>query len=163
LRQLFTELAGCADFLIGNEEDFQLALGLTGPASGGKNLLDQTANFKEMILKAKQAYPKVELFATTLREVVNANEHLWGAIMLADDQWIQIEPRLIQVMDRIGGGDGFVGGLLYGLLKGYSLTESLQLAWASGAYVVTLLDDFGLPLNEEQLWRIYEGNARVKR
>lgn len=163
LRQLFTELAALSDFLIGNEEDYQLALGLTGPASGGKNLLEQTENFKEMILKAKNAFPKVELFATTLREVVSANEHLWGAIMLKDNQWIQIEPRPIQVLDRIGGGDGFVGGLLYGLIKGFSPEKSLQFAWASGAFVVTLLDDFGLPLNEDQLWSIYEGNARVKR
>ena len=84
-------------------------------------------------------------------------------IVRKDDEWVVINPREIQVLDRIGGGDGFVGGLLYGLLKEWDVEKATQFAWASGALVVTLLDDFGTPSSEEQIWSIYEGNARVKR
>jgi hypothetical protein len=65
-----------------------------------------------MIERVQKEYPNVSVFATTLREVFNANSHNWGAIMLADGKWAVEEPREIQVLDRIGGGDGFVGGML---------------------------------------------------
>ena len=73
------------------------------------------------------------------------------------------EPRNIPVLDRIGGGDGFVSGLMYGILKGWAPEKWLQFAWASGALVVTLLTDYATPADEEQIWSIYQGNARVKR
>lgn len=74
-----------------------------------------------------------------------------------------VEPRCIRVLDRSGGGDGFADGLLYGLLKRFSLENCAHFAWASGAYVTTVVEDFGLPADEEVIWSIYEGNARVKR
>jgi 2-dehydro-3-deoxygluconokinase len=163
LSAIFQEIAGVADILIGNEEDFQLALGIKGPEAGGKNIAQQIENFQQMIMNVKRVYPQAQTFATTLRQVVSANEHLWGAIMLDGDNWTVIEPRPIQILDRIGGGDGFVGGLLYGLLKGWEAEKCVQFAWASGALVTTLLDDFGLPADEEQVWSIWEGNARVRR
>ena len=67
-----------------------------------------------MILGIQKQFPQTKLFATTLREVVSANLHKWGAICLEGDNLYKIEPREIGVLDRIGGGDGFVGGLLYG-------------------------------------------------
>lgn len=163
LRETFKEIAGVADILIGNEEDFQLALGVEGPEAGGKGIASKIDSFKEMIYRVKKEYPNVEVYATTLREVLNANEHQWGAILLSGEEWTVIEPRDIQVVDRIGGGDGFVGGLLYSLLKGWEASKATQFAWASGALVVTLFDDFGTPSSEEQIWSIYAGNARVKR
>lgn len=163
LSLVFKEIASIADILIGNEEDFQLALGVHGPEEGGKNIGDQIENFKELIHNVKKAFPHATTYATTLRQVISANEHLWGAILLVGDTWTVIEPRHIPVIDRIGGGDGFVGGLLYGLLRNWPSEKCAQFGWASGAYVVTLLDDFGLPADEEQIWNIWEGNARVKR
>lgn len=163
LSLVFKEIASIADILIGNEEDFQLALGVHGPEEGGKNIGDQIENFKELIHNVKKAFPHATTYATTLRQVISANEHLWGAILLDGDTWTVIEPRHIPVIDRIGGGDGFVGGLLYGLLRNWPSEKCAQFGWASGAYVVTLLDDFGLPADEEQIWNIWEGNARVKR
>lgn len=65
-----------------------------------------------MITQVQEKYPNAKMFVTTLRQVISANEHLWGAILLADGKWYVEEPREIQVMDRIGGGDGFSGGLL---------------------------------------------------
>ena len=163
LREIFSRIAAASDILIGNEEDFQLALGIQGPESGGKDIAAKIDSFKGMIMNVKAAYPNAKVFATTLRQVVSANEHLWGAILLSGDEWHVIEPRPIQVYDRIGGGDGFVSGMLYGFIKGWDAEKCVQFGWASGALVTTLETDFAEPADEEQIWSIWEGNARVKR
>lgn len=163
LRRIFSEIAACADILIGNEEDFQLALGIAGPEAGGRGIAGKIDGFKEMIDRVKAAYPGASVFATTLREVNSANSHNWGAIMRYGEQWHIVEPREIPVLDRIGGGDAFVGGLLYGVLKGWSPEKCLHFGWATGALTVTLLSDYAQPVDEDQIWSIYEGNARVKR
>jgi len=163
LRRIFAEIAGVADILVGNEEDFQLCLGIEGPEAGGKGITAKIDGFKGMIDRVRRAYPKASVFATTLREVVNANRHLWGAIMAEGDNWHIVEPREITVLDRIGGGDGFVGGMLYAILKGWEPAKWIQFGWASGALATTLMTDYGQPADEEQVWTIWEGNARVKR
>jgi len=163
LREVFTEIASLSDILIGNEEDFQLCLGIEGPEAGGKDIKAQIDGFKEMITRVKKAFPNATAFANTLREVVDANNHLWGAILLVDNDWYVVEPRHITVLDRIGGGDGFVGGLLYAILKEWEPEKWVQFAWATGAMATTFLTDYAQPMNEEQVWSIWEGNARVKR
>jgi 2-dehydro-3-deoxygluconokinase len=163
LREVFTEIAGVADILIGNEEDFQLALGLKGPEAGGEGLAAKIDGFKGMMDRVKEAFPKASVFATTLREVVSANCHRWGAILRAGDEWHVVEPREIGVLDRIGGGDGFVGGMLYGVLKGWEPEKWIQFGWATGALATTHLTDYGQPADEEQVWSIWAGNARVRR
>ena len=163
LRDVFSQIAALSDILIGNEEDFQLALGIQGPEAGGKEVSDKIEGFKEMIRRVKEAYSNVSVFATTLRQVVNANTHMWGSIMLVADEWHVIEPREIPVYDRIGGGDGFVGGFLYAILQGWEPEKWSQFGWATGALVATLLTDYGQPMDEDQVWSIYHGNARVKR
>jgi 2-dehydro-3-deoxygluconokinase len=163
LHNIFSEIAGIADILVGNEEDFQLCLGIEGPEAGGQSLAEKIESFKVMINNVKKAYPNASVFATTLRQVVNANSHLWGAIMSEGDNWHIIEPRQITVLDRIGGGDGFVGGMLYAILRGWEPEKWVQFGWATGALVTTLLTDYANPADEEQIWSIWEGNARVKR
>jgi 2-dehydro-3-deoxygluconokinase len=163
LSKTFAEIASRSDILIGNEEDFQLCLGIKGPEAGGKGLEEKIDGFKEMIGRVQAAYPNAKYFATTLREVLSANCHMWGALVTDGAEWEVIEPREIGVLDRIGGGDGFVGGLLYGILKGWDVQKCARFAWASGALVVTLLTDYAQPADEEQLWSIWSGNARVKR
>ena len=163
LREIFTEIASVADILVGNEEDFQLALGIQGPEAGGKDLASKIDSFKEMIGRVKLAFPNTSVFATTLRQVKSVNCHMWGAIMLAGDEWQVVEPREITVLDRIGGGDGFVGGLLYAILKGWSSEKQIQFGWASGALATTFLTDYAQPADEEQIWSVWGGNARVKR
>lgn len=159
----FHEIASCADVLIGNEEDFQLCLGFKGPEAGGKDLGSKIESFKAMITQVQEKYTNAKMFATTLRQVISANEHLWGAIVLADSKWYVEEPREIQVMDRIGGGDGFSGGLLYGVLNGWEAEKCLQFGWASGVLAASSLNDFAEPADEKQIWDIYKGNARVQR
>jgi len=163
LSAIFKEIASVSDILVGNEEDFQLCLGIKGPEAGGKDIKSKIESFKEMITRVKKEYSNASVFATTLRQVVNANHHLWGAIMLEGDNWHVIEPRDITVLDRIGGGDGFVGGLLYAILRGMEPAKWVQFGWASGALATTFLTDYAQPVDEEQVWSIWEGNARVKR
>ncbi|MBL3539746.1 MAG: sugar kinase [Aminivibrio sp.] len=163
LHALFNEIASLTDYLIGNEEDFQLALGVQGPEAGGTDIAGKMDSFKGMIDNARKAFPNASVFATTLRQVVHANEHLWGAILHSDGGWFEAPPRPIHILDRIGGGDGFVGGLLYGLNKGWEPEKALQFGWATGAMATTMVYDFALPASEEQVWSVWEGNARVKR
>ena len=163
LHDIFAEIAGVSDILVGNEEDFQLCLGIEGPEAGGQGLAAKIDSFKGMIERVKKAYPNASVFATTLREVVSANMHRWGAILAEGDNWHVVEPREIGVVDRIGGGDGFVGGMLYAILKGWEPETWVQYGWATGALVVTLLTDYAQPADEDQIWSIWKGNARVKR
>ena len=148
LRKAFHQIARVADILVGNEEDFQLCLGFKGPEAGGKDLAAKIESFKAMI---------------TLRQVVSADHHLWGAIVYAGGKWFVEEPRPIVVMDRIGGGDGFTGGLLYGVLNGWDGEKCLQFGWASGVLAASSLNDYAEPADEKQVWDIYKGNARVQR
>jgi 2-dehydro-3-deoxygluconokinase len=163
LRKIFLEIASLSDILVGNEEDFQLCLGIEGPEAGGKDLAAKIDSFKVMIRRAKEAFPSADVFATTLRQVVSTNCHLWGSILAEGQDWHVVEPREIPVLDRIGGGDGFVGGMLYAILRGWEPEKWIQFGWASGALATTFLTDYAQPADEEQVWSIWQGNARVRR
>ena len=163
LREIFSKIASLSDILIGNEEDFQLCLGVEGPEAGGTGISAKIEGFKGMIENVKKAYPDTQVYATTLREVINVNTHKWGAIMSAGGRYHVVEPREITVLDRIGGGDGFVGGMLYGILKGWEEEKWIQFGWATGALATTMLTDYGQPADEDQVWSIWKGNARVQR
>ena len=163
LSAAFSEIASIADILVGNEEDFQLCLGMKGPEAGGKDLANKIEQFKGMIGEVKKSYPNAQVYATTLREVVSANEHNWGALVSVGNNWYEELPRPIQIMDRIGGGDGFVGGLLYAILAGKAEEDWIKYGWATGVLATTVLTDYGTPADEDQIMSIYKGNARVKR
>ncbi len=163
LHKIFKEIASLSDILVGNEEDFQLCLGIEGPEAGGKDLAAKIEGFKGMIDRTKKVFPNASVFATTLREVINTNSHMWGAIMAEGDNWHVVEPRPITVLDRIGGGDGFVGGMLYAILRDWEAEKWIQFGWANGALVTTLETDYSNPADEAQIWSIWEGNARVQR
>lgn len=163
LSAAFKRIAELSDILVGNEEDYQLCLGLKGPEAGGKDLSSKIDSFKEMILTAAKEYPNVSVFATTLRQVISTNQHLWGAISYDGEKFTVVEPTPIYVYDRIGGGDGFVGGLLYSLALGNDVEYATKFGRASGAYVATLETDYGLPANIGVIESIMAGDARVKR
>jgi len=163
LHETFAEIASLSDILIGNEEDFQLCLKVEGPEAGGKSIAGEIDAFREMTMRVKKSFPNASVFATTLRQVISVSEHLWGAIVLEGDNFTVIEPRTIHVLDRIGGGDGFVGGLLYGIMKEWEAEKCAQFAWATGALATTFLTDYAQPADEEMVWSIWKGNARVRR
>ncbi|MBO7400643.1 MAG: sugar kinase [Clostridia bacterium] len=163
LEKAFRTIAENADILVGNEEDFQLCFGINGPEAGGRDIEAKMDSFRALIDEAQREFPNASVFATTLREVISAEKHLWGAILKADGKWYSAPARQIDVLDRIGGGDGFVGGLLYGVMKGWDMEKCLQFGWSCGALAVTMLTDYAQPADEDQVWSIWKGNARVKR
>lgn len=163
LHAAFHEIASEADILIGNEEDFQLCLGIAGPEAGGAGIGDKFDAFSEMIDRIRVAYPKAQFIATTLREVISANRHLWGMIVFGDGSVHTAPLREIGVLDRIGGGDGSVGGMLYGIMQGWDAERCMQFGWATGALATASVNDYGAPADEDQVWSIWKGNARVKR
>ena len=163
LTAAFHEIASLSDILVGNEEDFQLCLGLKGPEAGGHAVSAKIESFQAMIEQAERAYPNAKVFATTLRQVVSANEHLWGALLRTGGQWYVEDPRSIPVLDRIGGGDAFTGGLLYGILQDWAPEKWLGFGWATGVLAASSLNDYAEPADEKQVWDVYAGNARVQR
>jgi 2-dehydro-3-deoxygluconokinase len=165
LSDMFKEIASLSDILVGNEGDFQHCLGIEGPPTGEKKGLEgKIDSFKEMIERVRAAYPGAQAFATTLREEVSANVHKWGAIMWEPQgKWHIEKPREIGVIDRIGGGDGFIGGMLYGILKGWEPKEWIKFGWACGALAVTMMTDYAQPADEKQVLKIWAGNSEVDR
>lgn len=163
LRDIFTQITEIADIMIGNEEDFQLALGIEGPEAGGSDIAAKIESFKGMIENVRKVFPNVQVVATTLRQVEHANLHNWGAILWENGSWHVIEPKPVHVLDRIGGGDGFVGGMLYAILKGWDPQTWVQFGWANGALTTSFLSDYSQPADEDMIWDVWRGNARVKR
>lgn len=163
LSAAFDEIAKNCDILYGNEEDFQLCLGIEGPEAGGKSIDDKIEDFKAMIGRIKERYPNAHWIGTSLREVVSANHHKWGILLWNDGEFYLAPLRDIDVIDRIGGGDGSVGGVLYGILQGWDVEKCAQFGWATGALAATSLYDYGAPADEKQVWDLWKGNARVQR
>ena len=103
------------DVLVGNEEDLQLGLGIPGPEVAAKSKLDPSA-FIGMIDKVVKKHPQIKIVATTLREVHSTNRHSWGAVAWIDGQTYMAPTCELDVLDRVGGGDGYAAGFFYGLL-----------------------------------------------
>jgi 2-dehydro-3-deoxygluconokinase len=156
-------IVACADVLIGNEEDLQLGLGIAGPAvSSTRSKLD-TSSFREVIERTRKEYPNLRAVATTLREVRSASRHLWKALLWYDGQFFETPELELDVYDRIGGGDGFAAGLIYGLLAGEAPELALKLGWAHGALLTTYPGDITMA-RLEQVRALAEGSgARVVR
>ena len=117
------------DVLVGNEEDLQKGLGIAGPEVAAKSKLDPTAFFG-MIDRVVAIASAREVVATTLREVHSTNRHSWGAVAWIDGQTHLPLTCDLDVLDRVGGGDGFASGFFYGLLTGETPEETLKLGGA---------------------------------
>jgi 2-dehydro-3-deoxygluconokinase len=152
------------DCLIGNEEDLQKGLGVKGPEVTKKtdSKLDPDVFFG-MIDATVKAFPHVKLVATTLREVHSTNRHDWGAMLWLEGNKYVSPTAKLDVLDRIGGGDGFAAGLIYGLLTGRSPDESLRLGWAHGALLTTFPGDVTMAKLDEVEAFAKGGSARVQR
>jgi len=148
--------------LLGNEEDLQLGLGIPGPEVAAESKFD-TSNFFEMIARVIKKFPDVKMVATTLREVVSANMHNWGAVLWYDGEKYETPKAELHVLDRIGGGDGFASGLIYGLITGRNSEEALRLGWAHGALLTTYPGDTTMAKLEEVEIFAKGGSARVQR
>ncbi len=156
-------IAGNLDALIGNEEDLQMGLGIAGPDVHGKSKLDPESFFA-LIDQVVEQHPNIKLVATTLREVHSTNRHDWSAVLWLDGQRYTIpKPLQLDVVDRIGGGDGFAAGLIYGLISGRTPEEALRLGWAHGALLTTFPGDVTMARLPEVEALAKGGSARVQR
>jgi 2-dehydro-3-deoxygluconokinase len=166
-QEVFRQIAEQVDVLIGNEEDMQLGLGIEGPhvdanATTPKDALDPGVFF-EMIERVRTQFPNIKCVATTLREVHSASRHDWAAVLwLGGERFVSPQLKL-DVIDRIGGGDGFASGLIYGLLAGRPPEEALRLGWAHGALLTTYPGDLSMASVAEVEALAKGGSARVQR
>src|SRR3954452_9144093 len=128
------------DVLVGNEEDLQKGLGIPGPEVAAKSKLDPSAFFG-MIDRVVKKHPQVKIVATTLREVASTNRHGWSAVAWINGMTHQAPTAELDVYDRVGGGDGFAAGFIYGLLKGESEDDAVRLGWAHGALLTSFPGD----------------------
>jgi 2-dehydro-3-deoxygluconokinase len=150
------------DVLVGNEEDLQKGLGVPGPEVAAKSKLDPSAFFG-MIDRVVQKHPQVKIVATTLREVHSTNRHSWGAVAWINGQ-THVSPTCeLDVVDRVGGGDGFAAGLFYGLLSGEPAEEAIKLGWAHGALLTTFPGDTTMATVEQVRAFAKGGSARIQR
>ncbi len=161
-QQVIRRIAGRVDVLFGNEEDLQKGLGLSGPDVHAKSKLDPAAFF-ELMGQVVRQYPNVKTVATTLREVQAANRHDWAAVMWHAGRQYATPVMHLDVLCRIGGGDGFAAGLIYGLLAGRGPEESLRLGWAHGALLTTYPGDVSMAKLSEVEALANGGSARVQR
>jgi len=150
------------DVLVGNEEDLQKGLGIPGPEVAAKSKLDPTTFFG-MIDKVVAKHPNVKGVATTLREVHSTNHHSWGAVAWIDGKTFTSPTAELTILDRVGGGDGFASGFIYGLLSGETPDEAVKLGWAHGALLTTFPGDTSMATVEQVKAFAKGGSARIQR
>jgi 2-dehydro-3-deoxygluconokinase len=151
------------DVLVGNEEDLQMGLGIPGPElAAGRPKLDPGVFFG-MIDQVTALYPQVKIVATTLREVRSTNRHGWGAVAWIDGRTYVSPTCDLDVLDRVGGGDGYAAGFFYGLLTGESEQAAVNLGWAHGALLTTFPGDTTMATVEQVRAFAQGGSARIQR
>jgi 2-dehydro-3-deoxygluconokinase len=161
-QQVMRRIAGGLDALIGNEEDLQKGLGIVGPDVHTKSKLDPETFFG-LIERVVEQFPNIKMVATTLREVHSTNRHDWAAVLWLDGKRYVSPTMQLDVIDRIGGGDGFAAGLIYGLLAGLEPEQALRMGWAHGALLTTFPGDVSMARLEEVEQLAKGGTARVQR
>ncbi len=150
------------DVLVGNEEDLQKGLGIPGPEMAAKSALDPKTFF-DMIEKVVKKHPQVKAVATTLREVHSTNRHSWSAVAWVDGKTYTAPTCELDVLDRVGGGDGYAAGFFYGLLSGDSPEDAVRLGWAHGALLTTTPGDTTMVTLEQVRAFAKGGSARIQR
>lgn len=160
--EVIHEIVENVDVLVGNEEDLQKGLGIPGPEVAAKSKLDPTAFFG-MIDNVLKKHPHIKAVATTLREVHSTNRHSWSAVAWVDGKNHVAPTCELDVLDRVGGGDGFAAGFFYGLLSGASHEEATKLGWAHGALLTTFPGDTTMATLDQVRDFAKGGSARIQR
>jgi 2-dehydro-3-deoxygluconokinase len=164
-KEVNRELASIVDVMLGNEEDFTASLGIAVD-SVDEQLLDlDVAGFQRMIETAAELYPNLRVVATTLRAVRTATVNDWGAVAWSrEDGFVEATQRPeLQIFDRVGGGDSFASGLIYGLMTTGDLEDAVELGAAHGALAMTTPGDTSMATLEEVRRLTSGGGARVRR
>ena len=157
------ELVRKVDLLLGNEEDFSAMLGiqLEGVTEDFAEL--PIASYEKMLREVAAKYPNLKLIATTLRTAHTASRNAWGAIALSGDEIVYVPQREIDILDRVGGGDSFASGLIYGRIAGKPVEWSVRCGVAHGALAMTTPGDTSMATLKE-VERVMQGSsARIER
>lgn len=162
-REVNRSLVPYVDVLFGNEEDFSAALGfeVEGVSDDFGSL--KVDSFKDMVRRVQEAFPNLSLVATTLREATSASENGWGAICAGGDDFWQVPIERVQILDRVGGGDSFASGFIYGLLEGKDPAWALECGVAHGALAMSTPGDTTMATLPEVLRAMGGGSARIDR
>jgi 2-dehydro-3-deoxygluconokinase len=160
--EVIARIVQYVDVLVGNEEDLQKGLGIPGPEVASKSALDPKTFFG-MIDKVVAKHPQVKVVATTLREVASTNRHSWSAVAWIDGKTYVAPISELDVLDRVGGGDGFAAGLIYGFLSGETPDEAVKLGWSNGALLTTFPGDTTMATLEQVRALARGGSARIQR
>lgn len=160
--EVISRIVEHVDVLVGNEEDLQKGLGIPGPEVTAKSKLDPSV-FLAMIEDVTKKFPNVKVVATTLREVHSTNRHSWSAVAWINGQSYQAPTAQLDVYDRVGGGDGFASGFIYGLLNGEEPEQAVKLGWAHGALLTTYPGDTTMASVDEVRAFAKGGSARIQR
>ncbi len=160
--KVFSRIVEHVDVLVGNEEDLQKALGVKGPEAGKDSALD-TAAFFDTIQQVVERHRNIKVVATTLREVHSTSRHTWSAVAWFEGERITAPTMQLDVFDRVGGGDGFASGLIYGLLAGEAPEQAVRLGWAHGALITTFPGDTTMATVEDVRALARGVSARIQR
>jgi len=162
--EVMTGLAGLADVLIANEEDIQLALGIQAEAPAAGGAVD-TGAYQALAAAARARFPGLRIVAITLRESFSADRNQWSAVLDGREGFRRSRPYPLEdIVDRVGGGDAFAAGLIFGLLEFGEEGRALEFAVAASALKHTIPGDFNLARREEvEQLAAGEGSGRVQR
>ena len=163
-REVNRELAPLIDVMLGNEEDFTAALGFEVEGLDKHHSKLDPANFKKMIERATRQFPNFKVVATTLRNAKSATINDWGAICFSDGNFYQAPGReKLEIFDRVGGGDSFASGLIYGFLMDKEPQWAVECGAAHGALAMTTPGDTTMATLAEVEKVMKGGTARVAR
>jgi 2-dehydro-3-deoxygluconokinase len=162
-QQVNRDLVRKVDLLLGNEEDFSAMLGVTIKGVSEDFAELPIAGYEEMLREVAAAYPNLKLIASTLRTAQTASRNAWGAIALYQDQVVHVPQRDIDILDRVGGGDSFASGLIYGLLAGEPIDWAVRCGVAHGALAMTTAGDTSMVTLAEVERAMKGGSARIAR
>jgi 2-dehydro-3-deoxygluconokinase len=157
------EIVRKVDMLLGNEEDFSAMLGvkIKGVSEDFAEL--PIEGYSEMLREVASLYPNLKVIASTLRSVRSATQNAWGAIALYEDKIVHVPQTDIDIFDRVGGGDSFASGLVYGLLAGKGIDYAVRCGVAHGALAMTTPGDTSMASLSEVERIIKGGSARIAR
>ena len=161
-QKILSSIVEHVDVLVGNEEDMQMGLGLNGPEVATHGKLDPSSFFAMQAAVSKR-FPNVKAVATTMREVHSTNRHDWSAVLWYDGKAYTAPTCTLDVYDRVGGGDGFASGLIYGFLAGKTPEESLRLGWAHGALITSFPGDTTMATLSQVEALAQGSSARIQR
>jgi 2-dehydro-3-deoxygluconokinase len=157
------ELVSSVDVLFGNEEDFSATLGIAIEGVGDDFSHLPVASYEVMLRRVAKLYPNLKVIATSLRTAHSATMNDWGAIALHEGKILHVPQRPLEILDRVGGGDSFASGLIYGLLTGKDPTWSVQCGVAHGALAMTTPGDTSMVTLPEVEAVMRGGAARIAR